>query len=256
MQEGRSDIAAHGLANKALAHARLGEFAQAEKELAHALELAEQTDVPVKRADVHLVASLASFDMGQVQNGLDFARRGVDESLGSGAGECAIYGMYCLGQGNLQIPNLGEAKTSFGQGLQRTEHLRSEMLAYLNRAGLALAESKADSEDALEQAERALAQARAFRDVYTEAQISQSLAELHLRLGDLQRAEEYVNVALAYYRSNDMLPYLVRSVGLAAYLYEKQGRTEDAAAANSELAQLQERYDKALLERDEVLATV
>jgi tetratricopeptide (TPR) repeat protein len=108
----------------------------------------------------------------------------------------------------------------------------------------------------LEQAERALAQARAFRDVYTEAQISQSLAELHLRLGDLQRAEEYVNVALAYYRSNDMLPYLVRSVGLAAYLYEKQGRTEEAAAANSELAQLQERYDKALLERDEVLATV
>jgi cbb3-type cytochrome oxidase subunit 3 len=53
-----------------------------------------------------------------------------------------------------------------------------------------------------------------------------------------------------------MLPYLVRAVALAAHLYEKQGRAADAAAANAELAELQERYDRALRERDEVLVQV
>jgi hypothetical protein len=104
--------------------------------------------------------------------------------------------------------------------------------------------------------EAVLAQARAWRDLYTEAQISQSLAGLLIRAGDLQRADEYLNVALAYYRRNDMLPYLVRSVALAVNLYEKQGRLEDAAAASSELDALRERYDRALMEREEVLAAV
>lgn len=256
MQDGRTDIAAHGLANKALAHARLGEFAQAEKELARALELAEHADVPVKRADVHMVASLVSFDMGQVENGLDFARQGVDEAAGAGAGECTIYGLYCIGQGNLFIPDVEGARASFSTALQRTESVRTEMLAYLNRAGLAQTESIADRKEAVAQSEAVLAQARAFRDVYTEAQISQSLAELLVRIGELDRAEEYLDAALAYYRRNDMLPYLVRSVGLAAHLYEKQGRVEDAAVASAELQKLQERFDRALMEREEVLAPV
>jgi tetratricopeptide (TPR) repeat protein len=256
MEAGRSDVAAHGLANKALAHARLGEFAQAEKDLARALDLADHTDVPVKRADVHAVASLVSLDMGETHTGLDFARQAVDEAANAGAGECTIYAMYCVGQGNLQIPNPDEARTSFGAGLERTASLRSEFLAYLNRVGLARTDSLSDQGDAVAKLEVVLTQARAFGDQYTEAQIAQSLAELLVRSGDLERADEYLNGALAYYRRNDMLPYLVRSVSLAALLYEKQGRKDDAAAAAAELEQLTRRYDRALLERDEVLAAV
>ncbi|HZB96700.1 MAG TPA: AAA family ATPase, partial [Herpetosiphonaceae bacterium] len=85
LQGGRSDIAAHGLSKQALAYARIGEFAAAEKALARALELAEHTDVPVKRADVHLVASLVNLDMGQIEHALDFARQGVAEAAGAGA---------------------------------------------------------------------------------------------------------------------------------------------------------------------------
>jgi class 3 adenylate cyclase/tetratricopeptide (TPR) repeat protein len=256
MQGGRSDIAAHGLSKKALAHARIGEFADAEKTLARALKLAEYTDVPVKKADVHLVAALVNLDMGRIESALDFARRGADEAAGAGAGECAIYGMYCLGQSVLRARNLGEARSTFNRGLQRTESVRSETLASLNRAGLALTESESDGEEATAQLERALAQASARRDVYTEAQVAQSLAQLLLGKGDLQRAEESLTIALAYYRRNGMLPYLVRAVTVAAQLYEKQGRAADAAAANAELAELQERYDRALLQRDEVLVQV
>jgi tetratricopeptide (TPR) repeat protein len=256
MEQGRPDIASHTLANKALAHARTGEFAQAERDLSRALELADRSDVPVKRADVHLVASLVSLDMGQVQSSIEFARQGVEEAAGAGAGECTIYGLYCIGQGNLQIPDLEGARNSFSNGLQRTEHVRSEMLAYLNRVGLAMTESQTDGADPVAKAEAALTQARAFRDVYTEAQLSQSLAEIYMRRREYHRVEEYLNVALAYYRRNDMLPYLVRAVNLAALLYEKQGRTEDAAGAQAELEELQGRYDRALMERDEALATV
>jgi tetratricopeptide (TPR) repeat protein len=256
MQGGRADIAAHGLSKKALAHARIGEFAEAEKALARALELAEHTDVPVKRADVHLVASLVNLDMGEVEDALAFARQGVDEAAGAGAGECTIYGLYCLGQGILQARDLDEARTTFSRGLQRTESVRSETLASLNRTGLALTEAQSEGDEAVAQLEAALAQASARRDPYTEAQVAQSLAQLLLRRGDLQRAEECLNIALAYYRRNGMLPYLVRAVALAAHLYEKQGRVADAAAANAELVELQERYDRALLERDKVLIPV
>jgi tetratricopeptide (TPR) repeat protein len=256
IQGGRADIAAHGLSKKALAHARIGEFAEAEKTLARALELAEHTDVPVKRADVHLVASLVNLDMGQVEQALDFARQGVDEAAGAGAGECAIYGMHCLGQAILQSQDLDGARSTFSRGLQRTQSVRSETLASLNRAGLALIEAQSGGDEAAAQLEASLAQATARGDQYTEAQVAQSLAQLLLRSGDLQRAEEYLNLALAYYRRNGMLPYLVRAVALAAHLYEKQGRAADAAAANAELAELQERYDRALRERDEVLVQV
>jgi tetratricopeptide (TPR) repeat protein len=256
MEAERSDIAAHGLANKALAHARLGEFAEAEKELARALELAESADVPVKKADVHMVASLVSLDMDQVEDGLEFARQGVEEAAGAGAGECTIYGMFCVGQAKLRVPELDAARSSFSMGLQRTENVRSEALAYMNRVGLAQTDSMTNREEAVAQLESVLEQAKAFREVYTEAQLSQNLAELLIRLGDWQRAEEHLNNALAYYRRNDMLPYLVKAVGLAAHVYEKQGRAADAAAAGAELESLRERYDRALLARDEVLAAV
>lgn len=256
MQGGRTDIAAHGLSKQALAYARIGEFADAEKALARALTLAEHTDVPVKRADVHLVASLVNLDMGQVELALDFARQGVDEAAGAGAGECTIYGLYCLGQGILQSQDLNEARSTFSRGVQRTESVRSETLASLNRAGLALTEAQSGGDEAAAKLEAALTQASARRDEYTEAQVAQSLAQLLLRRGDLERAEECLNIALAYYRRNGMLPYLVRAVALAAQLYEQLGRVADAAAATAELAELQERYDKALLERDEVLVQV
>lgn len=256
LQGGRSDIAAHGLSKKALAHARIGEFAQAEKTLARALELAEHTDVPVKKADVHLVASLVNLDMGQIEQAVEFARQGVDEAAGAGAGECTIYGMHCLGQAILQSQDLDEARNTFSRGLQRTESVRSETLASLNRAGLALTEAQFGGGGAAAQLEASLAQASARRDEYTEAQVAQSLAQLLLRRGDLQRAEDYLNIALAYYRRIGMLPYLVRAVAVAAHLYEKQGRAADAAAATAELATLQEQYDRALLERDEVLVGV
>jgi predicted Zn-dependent protease len=210
----------------------------------------------VKKADVHLVASLVKLDMGQVEHALAFARQGVEEATGAGAGECTIYGLYCLGQGILQARDLDEARSTFSRGLQRTESVRSETLASLNRTGLALTKAQSDGDEAAAQLEAALAQASARRDPYTEAQVALSLAQLLLRRGDLQRAEECLNTALAYYRRNSMLPYLVRAVALAAQLYEKQGHAADAAAANAELADLQEQYDRALLERDEVLVQV
>jgi tetratricopeptide (TPR) repeat protein len=256
LQGGRSDIAAHGLSKQALAYARIGEFAAAEKALARALELAEHTDVPVKRADVHLVASLVNLDMGQIEHALDFARQGVAEAAGAGAGECTIYGIHCLGQVILQSQDLNEARNTFSRGLQRTESVRSETLASLNRAGLAMTEAQSGGDEAAAQLETALAQASARGDQYTEAQVAQSLAQVLLRTGALQRAEEYLNVALTYYRRNGMLPYLVRAVALAAQLYEKQGREADAAAADAELAELQQRYDRALRERDELLVQV
>lgn len=256
LRAGRDDVAAHALANKALAHARIGEFAEAERTLARALELAAETDVPVKRADVHSVASLVSLDMGDVQTGLEYARQAVDEAAGAGAGDCTVYALYCVGQSHLRKPDVESARRSFDEATERTEGLQSDYLTYLGQSGKAIAEAMSDDGEAVAVLETARTQARAFGDIYTEAQMSQTLAEHFLRVGDLDRAGECLGSALAYYRGNDMLPYLVRSVSLLAILAEKRGAAADAAAANAELEVLTERLNRALQERDEILAAV
>jgi tetratricopeptide (TPR) repeat protein len=239
----RRDLEAHALGKKAIAHARLGEFAEARDALERAQEASRKTDSVVNGADVAMYSSLAFLDMGDVQRGLEYSRRGTEQALSAYGLECAMFGHYCTGVGNLHARNLVEAQQAFESSLKLLadnlfEIQGSEQLVNAVRAGLAIARFFSGRTEAIGDMERTLENAEAIGDDYTVAFVAQALSEAYTRLGDVERAERYLNTALNYYRRNDMRPYLARVLQSLVYWYEEQGRDAEAEQARAEAHEL------------------
>ena len=238
------EIEAHALATKATAHARLGEFKEALDAIQRAHETVRKTNSLVKEADVALHSAQAIFDMGDVRLGLEYSQRGTDKALSAHGLECAAAGHYATGLGNLQVRNLAEAKQAFETALKlRTDNLPefqggSEQLVNRVRAGLAIARFFSGDIEAIKDMEGTLANAKAVGDDYTVAFIAQALGEAYTRLGDFERAKQYLDTALDYYRRNDMRPYLARVLQSLVDWYEQQGRAEEAEHPRAEARRL------------------
>jgi tetratricopeptide (TPR) repeat protein len=240
---GRRELEAHALATKAVAHARLGEFAEAQNAVQRADEASSTTNLPVNQADVALLAARAFYDMGEVRRGLEHSEWGRETALSAQGLECAMYGYYSTGLGNLQMRNLSEAQQEFESSLKLlTDHLSeiegSEHVINQVHAGLAIAQFLSGRTEAINDMENALANAEAIDDDYTVAIVAQALGEGYTRLGDFERAERYLNTALDYYRRNEMRPYLVRVLQSLAYWYEQQDRGAEAEQARVEAGQV------------------
>ncbi len=59
-------------------------------------------------------------------------------------------------------------------------------------------------------------------------------------MGDFKSAKRYLEIALAYYRRNDMVPYLARVLRSLRDWYEQQGCGAEAEQARVEARQLLE----------------
>src|SRR5215207_8196668 len=241
----RYEVEAHALAKKAIAHARLGEFAEARDAVERAFEVSRKTDSVVNGADVALGSSLAFLDMGDVQRGLEYSRLGTEQAFSASGLECTMYGHYCTGLGNLHSRNPAEAQRAFESALKLlTDHLselqHSEVLANEVRAGLAVARFLGGDTGAIDDMERTLANADAVGDDYTVAFIAQALGEAYTQLGDFERAKQYLDTALDYYRRNDMKPYLARGLKSSAKLHEAQGHVAEAERDLAEAERLME----------------
>ena len=241
---GRRELEAHALATTAVAHARLGEFVEAQDAVQRAYEAARAANLPVNQADVALLAALAYFDMGDVQRGLEHSKWGTEKALSAHGLECAMYGLYTTGLGNLHTRDLVEAQQAFESSLKLfTDHSseiqRSELVNEV-RAGLAIAQFFSGRTEAIHDMERTLENAEAIGDDYAVAFIAQALGEGYTQLGEFDRAERYLNAALAYYRRNDMRPYLARVLQSLASWYEQQERGAEAEQARAEARQLME----------------
>src|SRR5829696_8304289 len=241
----RYEIEAHALAKKAIAHARLGEFAEARDAVERAFEVSRKTDSVVNGADVALGSSLAFLDMGDVQRGLEYSRLGTEQAFSASGLECTMYGHYCTGLGNLHSRNPAEAQRAFESALKLlTDHLselqHSEVLANEVRAGLAVARFLGGDTEAINDMESTLANAEAVGDDYTVAFIAQALGEAYTQLGDFERAKQYLDTALDYYRRNDMKPYLARGLKSSAELHEAQGHVAEAERDLAEAGRLTE----------------
>jgi class 3 adenylate cyclase/tetratricopeptide (TPR) repeat protein len=240
------EVEAHALATKAMAHARLGEFAEAQDAIELAHEAVRNTNSLVKEADVAIASSQAIFDMGDVRRGLEYSQRGTEKALAAYGLECAAAGYYSTGLGNLQTHNLAEAQRAFKASLKlRAEHLSefkggSEQLANRVRAGLAIAQFLCGRVEAVEDMEAALSNANALGDDYTGASIAQVLGEGYTRLGNFALAKRYFDTALDYYRRNGMKPYLARVLQSLARWHEQQGHGVQAERARTEARQLME----------------
>ena len=242
---GRRELEAHALATTAVAHARLGEFVEAQDAVQRAYEAARVANLPVNQADVALLAALAYFDMGDVRQGLEHSKWGTEKALSARGLECAMYGLYTTGLGNLHTRELVEAQQAFESSLKLlTDHLSeiegSEHVINQVHAGLAMAQFFGGRIEATDDMERTLKNAEALGDKYTVARIAQALGEGYTQLGDFERAKQYLNTALDYYRLNDMRPYQARVLQSLVYWYEQQGRGAEAEQARAEVHQLME----------------
>src|SRR5215218_7323126 len=241
----RYEVEAHALAKKAIAHARLGEFAEAREAVERAFEVSRKTDSVVNGADVALGSSLAFLDMGDVQRGLEYSRLGTEQAFSAQGLECTMFGHYCTGLGNLHSRNPAEAQRAFESALTLlTDHLSelqgSETVANEVRAGLAIARFLGGDTEAIDDMKRTLENAEAIGDDYTVAFIAQALGEGYTQLGDFERAKQYLDTALDYYRRNDMKPYLARALQSLVYWYEQQGRGAEAERERAESRRLLE----------------
>src|SRR5215203_1664697 len=241
----RREVEAHALAKKAMAHARLGEFAEAREAVERAHEASRKTNSVVNGADVAIMSSQAFFDMGDVERGLEYSRQGTEQALSAYGLECTMYGHYCTGLGNLRTHNLTEAQRAFESALALLkdnlfELQGSEEAANEVRAGLAIARFFAGDTEAINDMKRTLVNAEAVGDDYTAAFIAQALGEGYTQVGDFESAKQYLDIALDYYRRNDMRPYLVRVLQSLVYWYEQQGRSEEAEQPRTEARQLTE----------------
>jgi class 3 adenylate cyclase/tetratricopeptide (TPR) repeat protein len=239
----RYELEAHALAKKAIAHARLGEFAEAQEAVERASEVSRKTDSVVNGADVALGSSLAFLDMGDLQRGLEYSRRGTEQAFSADGLECTMYGHYCTGLGNLRSRNPAEARQAFESALKLlTDHLselqHSEVLANEVRAGLAVARFLSGDAGAIDDMESALANADAVGADYTVAFIAQALGEAYTQLGDFERAKQYLDTALDYYRRNEMRPYVARVLKSSADLHRAQGQVAEAERELAEAGRL------------------
>ncbi|HJQ29153.1 MAG TPA: hypothetical protein VJ827_07410, partial [Rubrobacter sp.] len=241
----RYELEAHALAKKAIAHARLGEFAEAQEAVERAFETSRKSGSVVNGADVALGSSLAYLDMGDVQRGLDYSKRGTEEAKSAYGLECAMYGHYCTGLVNLHSRDLAEAQREFESALKLlNDHLfelqGSQQVVNQVRAGLAIARFLGGDTEAVKDMESTLANAESVGDDYTGAFIAQALSDGYTRLGDFERAKQYLDTALDYYSRNDMKLYLARALQSSARLHEAQGHDAEAERDLTEARRLME----------------
>ena len=241
----RYELEAHALTKKAMAHARLGEFAEAQEAVERAFEASRKTDSVVNGADVALGSSLAFLDMGDVRRGLEYSQRGTEQAFSAVGMECTMYGHYCTGIGNLRSRNPAEARRAFESALEiLTDHLtelqRSEEMANEVRAGLAVARFLGGDTGAIDDMERSLANADAVGRDYTVAFIARALGDAYTQLGDFESAKRYLDTAIDYYRRNEMKPYLASALQSSAHFHEAQGHDAEVERDLAEARRLME----------------
>ncbi len=231
---GDLETEAYSLGIEAMARARLGEFAQSQRATQRALEIVRTLDSPFADSDIHLFAGWAQLDMGDAQRALEYGQQGVAKAMAAENMDCICFGYACVGFGNLQARNVRAALASFEEAVRRSHASGAAPIEGIGRAGLAITKYIGGQAQDVNEIEDALAQARAGSNPFIAAQLAQTLGEIMLQLGQFPQAEQHLTAALAYYRANQMQPYLARALESLAQVYAHQGRAADAEQAHAE----------------------
>lgn len=232
------DIEGHALAYRAVALARIGDFAASRAEIMAALEVAERTASPVKRADIHIAVGQAYHDMGELEDGLHHAQHGAILAENANGLECACAGHFGVGRVLLDKHQLDAALEEFNHSLELSAISGFEGFANAINGDMAMAEFEKGSTAAVERIRAAMHNARALGDEYATAIMAQHLARAQFKLAMLADAEASIEAALAYYRGAGMRPYIANGLEIAAAISERRGDPARAAAQRAEAAEL------------------
>ncbi len=219
-------------------HAQLGEFAQARGTMQQAFRELQRTDSPLTESDVNLLAGWTYLAMGDTQHGLEYGRRSVEKAIAADNMDCICYGYDCVGYGYLEMQRIPEATSAFEEAIRRSETTGAIIPELLGQAGLAMSRFCSGRTEAIQDLEAVGTAMQSYHDYVGEADVARMLGTCLVQLGDLERAESYLNTALAFYRRMEMRPYQMRALMSLAQLFEQQNRPGEAQNAQAEMAAL------------------
>jgi tetratricopeptide (TPR) repeat protein len=235
-KNGVTDELGHAIASRAVALARIGDFAAAHQQVEEALAQLSQTPSPVNRADIHIAVGMALHDMGELEASLKHARLGAELAEGAHGMECACAGYLGVGRVQVERNEIADARDKFERSLKYADMAGFEQFRNVIEGGVAFTQFELGSEAAIEGMRLAIANARSGNDGYAEATMSEKLATALLRLGRRDEAGEAIGAALNYYRTAGMRPFLANALGVAGRVYDQNGQAKQAAAARTEAA--------------------
>ena len=218
-----------------MAHARLGDFAAAERAVARADALAERGD-PIARLDAQITRAVIDLERGDLERGVALAGDCAARSEEIGATACAIISNLFVGQGLLQLDRPAEARPLLESALQRTTASVRQSLHYLGLGAWSTASGRlGELAAAREGWEAAIAGARASGDRLTEALLLRHRGATLARAGgrELDQALADLDSALAILERSEARPAIARTLRDQAVVLRLAGREEDAAAVDS-----------------------
>lgn len=235
------DVLGHALVYRALALARLGRFDEANALIDEALAMVEKISAPVKQADVHIGASMAYYDMGEVEKGLKHARIGADRAMSVNGIECACAGYFGVGRGELDKRHIDDALAQFTRSLKLADAVGMDYYINMIRAGVGEAEfAKGGTTGSMEKMRDAIDSARGTDDDFVVAALSMPYARALLRLDRVRDARQPIAEAVAYFRRMGLKPYLANALSVAGDVAEALGEADAAAEAREEAASLRD----------------
>lgn len=216
-----------------MAHARLGDFAAAERAVARADALAERGD-PMARLDAQITRAVIALERGDLERGVALAGDCAARSEEIGATACGIISNLFVGQGLLQLDRPAEAKPLLESTLQRTTASVRQSLHYLGLGTWSTASGRlGELAAAREGWETAIAGARTSGDRLTEALLLRHRGATLARAGgpELERALVDFDSALAILERSEARPAIARTLRDQAVVLRLAGRDMEAAAA-------------------------
>jgi len=234
------DILGHALAYRAIALARLGQFEEANALVDEALAMIPSISSPVKRADVHIGASMAYYDMGDIEQGLEHAHIGADLAMAANGLECACAGYFGVGRGELDKRNIDDALAQFRRSLKLADAVGMDYYINLIRAGVAEAEFEKGSTDSVEKLRGAIDSARSTDDDFVVAALAMPFSRTLLRLDRASEARAAIVSAVAYFRRMNLKPYLANALSVLGDVADALSEGDVGAEARQEAASLRD----------------
>jgi tetratricopeptide (TPR) repeat protein len=187
---------------------------------------------------VHQYVGWSYLELGDVRQGLEYAKLGVQKAVSADNLECACFGFACLGFGHLRAEEMTEAAQAFEEAVRRSRISGAEEAQVMGESGLGMAHFFSGHPEAVQELQTALTHARKIGKEYPTALLSQTLGEISMQRGQIDQALVYLDAALDYYRRHHMRAYLASTLELQAAALELRGEVGKASEARAERAEL------------------
>ena len=231
-------IEALALGTKAHQYAQLGQYDRAQQVMRQTYDALGRSESPLTESDVDLTAAWTYLAMNDAQHSLEYSQRSVEKAIAIDNMDCICYGFDCIGYSNLEMQNIQEAARAFEEAVERSAKSGAVIPKLMGQAGLAMAQFCAGRAAALQDLETARLSMQKFDHHVGAANAAQLLGTCLIQMGDLERAEDYLNLACSFYRRAEMSPYLVRTLASLVLIFEQQGRLVQAQDVQIEIGKL------------------